>query len=328
MFVIKHPATTIPLDRLNVLSGGWPRNSVFIVARAKLLSQTILNYYPQALLNVNIGFGGVGVGHKQFTQDGEQAFLNALSYLVTRNETYANQVQKILDAWSTTCKVFTGNNAPLEAAWGTASMARACELMKWTYHKWDVSVEKRYIAWVDKLLMPHLKGVTERYNLEWGYYNNWHSSILEARLQFALLTNDFSERSLCIEKYKVLVDKGIASDYTVHDGFRDSTHTEFFIAGMVQIPEILFNQGVNMYTEKLFKMINMYANVYFNSKVPSTMKLTSFPNISNYHEPCGWEIISVRSGNLYKDVLKKMRPFRYTFHFGCDTLTHANFGGL
>lgn len=46
------------------------------------------------------------------------------------------------------------NNAPLEAGWGIASMARCVELLKYTYPGWDPALEKQFLRFVDHVIMP------------------------------------------------------------------------------------------------------------------------------------------------------------------------------
>jgi len=60
-----------------------------------------------------------------------------------------------------------GRNSPLESAQATVTMARAAELLKYTYRGWAASgVEGRYLAWIDKLVMRADTGVL--YKLSWA----------------------------------------------------------------------------------------------------------------------------------------------------------------
>jgi hypothetical protein len=50
------------------------------------------------------------------------------------------------------------SNGPLEAAWGLVSLARAAELLKrGGARSWTPAVEKRFLGFVDGLLMPNLR---------------------------------------------------------------------------------------------------------------------------------------------------------------------------
>lgn len=99
---------------------GWKRKAL-----EKLVNETPLSYKPRALEVVDIGYGGVGKGHAECTKDGEMAVSAALLYWATHNRAYSELCLRILSAWSTTNKVWKGDNGLLEAAWSVCSMARA-----------------------------------------------------------------------------------------------------------------------------------------------------------------------------------------------------------
>jgi hypothetical protein len=319
---IKHPATLIAPDNIKLSS-----NKAVIDA---LLSRTPETLKTNVLEIVDIGFGGAGNGHKEFTGDAAQAYGQALAYIVTKKDVYAENVMKILWDWSTKCKVFKGNNAPLEAAWGVASMSRACELVKYVYKsKWKKGVETSYITWVRKLLLPHLKGETERYKLNWGFFNNWHTSITEARMQFALLTDDIQEFNWCCTRYKEILSKYVKEDGLTGESFRDSDHCCFGLAGLIQMAELAWHQGINLYTDTLRKSLELHAGVYSGEANPPNWPRESF-SVYKWIQPSAWEVAVNHYTNRNKfpmpytqSLLKKIRPCKYELHWGWDTLTHA-----
>jgi hypothetical protein len=321
---IKHPATLIASERISEI--GRCDGEVLNSAKKLVLREAILDYKPNALEIVDIGFGGIGQGHIEFTGDGKQVYAQALAYLLTKNEKYAETVMKILDAWASRCVVFKGPNAPLEAAWGTASMTRGCELMKYAYPKWNRGIEEKYKAWVKRMLMPHLNGDTEKYHLKWGFYNNWHTSIMEAKLQYALLCDDIKEVNKTIVKYKEIFDDYVRTDGMTGESNRDSDHCCFGIAGMIQTCELLNNQGVDLYSYKghlLKKCVEFHAQVYSNKY--DTNKTAEF-HVYKWIQPSGWEVIRhyYQNDMPYTDMLlKRIRPCNYALHWGFDTLTHA-----
>lgn len=258
-----------------------------------LKSITPLGYKPLAIAHVNVLPYGDGVGHTQLVGDGQMAYQSAVAYLVTTNEAYAKQVVSILDAWASICVSFEGANAPLEAAWSTAAMARAAELVKYTWPGWDHSgVEKRYIAWIDKLILKHLVAP-----LGWDDRNNWGLSICEARLALSILrestvtpTYDWSKEFLwCQYQYQrihsgYVMETGQTGEFT-----RDYYHNNFGLGSLIQIPEILWHQGIDMYS---FRDSLMHKSMEFNAlpllgkKPPNAVGETN----SIWYLPCGWRI--------------------------------------
>jgi hypothetical protein len=339
---IIHPATLTSPSDVKTLSnlGSCPVSKLSLInsAKEKLFKDVKLNCKSQALTTVDIGPGGVGVGHKEFTEDGKQAYAQALAYLITKEEVYACNCMNILNDWATKCTVFKGANAPLEAAWGTASMSRACELVKYTVPNWAKykAMEDCYVNWVRKMLMPHLLGLTEKYKLKWGFYNNWHTSIIEARLQFALLTDDLESANVCIEEYKKILASYVKDDGFTGETLRDSDHCCFGLAGLVQICELAFHQGVDLYSLRnnvLHKCIEFHAELYGTKKVPkdlaSKFNISQF-KICNWVQPSAWEIARKhycgRKSYTMRNtdaLLQGIRPAGYALHWGYCTLTHA-----
>jgi hypothetical protein len=322
---ITHPATLIPYERLR-LDTCCPQAKVKIIQEAETYAVS------HAIENVNIGTGGSGVGHQEFTTDGKGAYANALAYLVTNNELYAENTMKILNGWSTTCKTFVGTNAPLEAAWGTAAMARACELLKWTCPKWNKTIEEKYKTWVRSIILPHLRGDTERYHLNWGFYNNWHTSINEARLQFALLCDDLIEVNACLQRYVTIFESYVQDTGITGETYRDSDHCCFGLAGLIQTCELAWHQGVDLYALRnnlLQKSIELHAGIFGSNIFPVFVQRTKL-TVYNWIQPSGWGIAyqhfvqrREKSMPLTLVLLQKIRPTGFALHWGYDTLTHV-----
>lgn len=297
----------------------------------ELIIEDAANSAGQALEVVDIGFGGKGKGHVEFTGDGKRCYAQVLAYLITGNEEYARNAMKIIKDWTQKCKVFRGDNAPLEAAWGTAVMARTMELLKYRYSKFDLNLEKEYISWVKRLLIPHLTGQTEKYKLKWGFYNNWHTSILEAKLQFALLCDDTSSVNECIQEYIKIQNKYIQENGFTYETLRDSDHNCFGIAGIINVSEILYNQGIDMYSLRnnlLHKCVELHAGIYHCNIIPAGYKREQF-NIYKWIQPSSWEIVFNHFTNRRnmpmpntKQLLNKIRPCKFELHWGYDTITH------
>ena len=97
--------------------------------------------------------------------DGQQAYRQALAYWATGDTTHADNSLSIIKAWATTNKQWgvIGQNGPLEAGWGSASMSKALELLK---HKpwpgYDEGVYQAYCRWYTTVLKPQVgdRGVT------------------------------------------------------------------------------------------------------------------------------------------------------------------------
>lgn len=324
---INHPATLIhPSNVLKLKS--TPNN-----LKTFITNQALLFVKPQAIPVVNIGFNGIGQGHQEFTGDGKYCYANVLAYLVTGDDRYAKNCMSILENWCTVCKEFKGANAPLEAAWGVAAMARSCELLKYTYPKWSGSLESRWITWVKRLLLPHLRGETEKYKLNWGFFNNWHTSITEARLQFGLLCDDLIEVNWCKDRYKDIFNSYVQEDGVTGETLRDSDHCSFGLAGMIHICELFSHQNIDVYSLRnnlIYKCIELHAGMYASGVFPPFLPKNKVV-IYKWIQPSAWEIAYNHFVSRKKllmphtsKLLVLIRPCNYALHWGYDTITHCH----
>lgn len=331
---INHPATIISPKHTVVPFRSIKTNNTFLLNF--ILKEAPKTISVNAKKTIHVNFNDNGDSHKSFTTDAKQCYAQTLAFLITGDHIYANNVITIVSAWFNTCTVFKGDNAPLLAAWGTSSMARSCEILKYTYSQWPVSFESNYIAWVKKLLLPHLRGETEQYKLKWGFYNNWHTSITEARLQFAILCNDINEINLCIHQFINIFDFYINESGLTYESFRDSDHNCFGLAGIINTCEILFHQNIDFFSYRdniLLKCVELHAAVYASNLVPKhtglNCQLKQF-NVFKWIQPSSWEIVynhfvhRCQNEMPYtKILLDKIRPCKYELHWGYDTITHC-----
>lgn len=324
-----HPGTTMSPDMTKGLGGG-----VGGAALKRLIADTPLTYQPHALEEVNIGYNGVGNGHKECTKDGEQAYSAALAFWATGNKEYALCAMRILKAWATINKVWKGDNAILEASWSVCSMARAAELLKYgndvkVKTEWGL-VEPFFYSWLDKVIMPVLKdGSIWR----WNTVGNWHFSCICARMQLAILREDYAEWSWCVATYPIALNKALV--YKLCPGqtsetTRDCCHAMFQIGGMTQVPEMAWHQGVDLYDNRLVTVCELQASIQLR-EIPAGLSEADIHTLNGwYPEPVfelpfahfnGRKKVAMPKTSAY---LAKIRPEGIVFHWGGGTLTHAS----
>lgn len=157
--------------------------------------------------------------------DGQMSYKQAMAHLATRDAAYANNVLDIVEAWARNNKEWgvQKENGPLEAAWGVAAMARSLEMLKATdmsddedlLSKW-LNTKRSFVRWYKTVIHPVMEyyvDVITQNALSAGtqtVYGNWHSSIAEAWMAVAVLTDD-----------RTLYDKSLELfDSTVESYFR------------------------------------------------------------------------------------------------------------
>lgn len=299
-------------------------------ANKALFKNASLSYKPQPIEHVNIAPFGKGVGHKEFTQDAEQAVQHAVAFVISANTEYAKKARSIIHAWANTCKSFEGSNAPLELGWGGCSLVRAAEILRYTYPGWTPADKAAIDRFIDSIMLPKLR-------TKLGWTNNWQTTICEARLQIAIFRDDPNDFNWAITEYKrILAIYVTTSDGQTCETMRDLVHAQFGIGGLIQIPELVYEYtrgAIDLFKEcaarPLAKVCELHAHLLLG-RVPESCTTIRKEHIKEpWFLPCGWEIalhhIERRLGiplPATRELLAKNRPEGYVFHWGLGTLTH------
>lgn len=331
-----HPGTFMSPEMTRALASEVAKDPLRKKALDKLMSAVPLGYKPRALKEVNIDWGGKGIGHDECTKDGEAAVSAALIFWATNDVRYGELALAVLKAWATTNKTFSGNNAPLEAAWSVCSMARAAELMKYASEmalakKWK-ELEPTFFAWLDSLILPVLRDPSV---WRWGMKNNWHFSIVCARMQIAILREDVREWEWSIKTYREIFPKALVQSECCGETVeckRDVTHNQMLLGGMIQAPEVAFHQGVrDLYDDRLVDCVELQARIMMQ-EVPKGLKREDIKTPYGFWPEPIYEIAYAHFHGRMKKQMPytqkylqhpKVRPDRVTFHWGGNTLTHA-----
>lgn len=221
----------------------------------------------KCLSKVDIGPYGVGQGHKEWTEDTMYCYKSVLLWLAEDNQSYARRAVDIIETWSQNCKSFSGANAPLEISWGCC-MIRAAEILKHKYNNWSMKTEENLNIFIDQIMLPNLLG---RYNEIYKWKNNWILSILEALMQIYIFRNDTKKFEWTISEYKKIAPQTyVGTTGKNNECERDWVHATFQLHSHVNICEMAYQQGVDLYDESLRKSCEYLASV-LNGKCPPDM---------------------------------------------------------
>jgi hypothetical protein len=323
-FQFCHPCALVNKEVINKLKSfhGKPFPEPWKSCLESLQKDTPVNYQPSPIENVNIAAYGAGAGHKEFTKDGEQCVQQVVMYLATGNNTYADNAIKILMAWSTTCRIFTGSNAPLECGWGGCSMVRAAEILKHSCPLWGPKIDVPFQKFLDKIILPNLKAPL-------GWTNNWQTTICEARMQIAIFRNDKAEFDWAIKEYRRILKDYVMPTGQTKETLRDLVHAQFGLGSLIQIPELAYHHGVDLFMEDnclMHKAMEFHADLLLGNL---SHGITKEQIKEPWFLPCGWEIALHHYNTRLKlpmpkttALLSKKRPEKYVFHWGLGSLTH------
>jgi hypothetical protein len=291
-----------------------------------LKSSTPAQYSPHTLAEVHTEWEGPKIGHDELVEkDGVMVYKQTLMWIVINDERYARNAAMIIDSWATNNKAFHGKNAPLEGGWGIASFARSAELLKYSWPGWQASgVEERFTAWVNKLIMPNLQhDMLNKLPLA-----NWQATVAECLAQLSVLTGDRALWGQAMTWWHKVMDAYITPCGECGETKRDLFHSQFGLGGLIQLAEMAWQQGVDLYGYRnniLFTAMEFHAYITNGGKPKECcydLKGVGFL-------PCGWEVgYNHYKGRMGWDMpntaamLAKHRPEDYVFHWGMGTLTH------
>jgi len=81
--------------------------------------------------------------------------------------------------------------------------------------------------------------------------SNRHSTMFEAKMQLALLRDDHRLFQEVVADYPVLFDGMLADDSCcTNETYRDLWHCQAGLGGLVQIAEMAWQQGVDLYSHR------------------------------------------------------------------------------
>lgn len=323
---IDHPATTISILQINKLHNGT-LNEVHKKALFLLQKETSLHYNSRVLVDVNIGPYGKGKGHDEFIGDAMQILNLTVMFLCTKKNDYAKKAIILQDEWNIKCLSFNGSNAPLECAWGAACMVRSIELLKYLYKGFEnhMGFQSRFKNFLNRIILPNL---TNRYNEIMKWNNNWILSIQEALLQYYFYTNDVVNANKIINEFTGVLSKCITHECGIcSETKRDLIHSQFQLGSIVQIAEMCWNQGINLYSINnniIYKCLEYHAGI-LNGDLPQDIKKEELKDV--WFMPCIWDIAynhytkreKLLNGMPQTERLlntKNNRPEKLTFNWG------------
>ena len=183
----KHPGLLNSMDELQfikkkIAAGEEPWKSAF--EQLKATKFAALNYKPRPHAQVSTGFlgaGGAAGGAFDESDDAIAAYTQALMWIFTDNEQYAQNAVNILNAWSI-LQTHGGPNWYLQAAWIGSVWAEGAELIRSTYPKWSADDIENFSAMLDRAFLPYLHNQMS--------YGNRELAVCNALVSIGVFNND------------------------------------------------------------------------------------------------------------------------------------------
>jgi hypothetical protein len=172
----KHPGLLINLEELQIVKkrieeGKDPWKSAFETMKAS--KWATLKYKARPFETVSSGFlgaGGAAGGAFNESDDAIAAYTQALMWIFTGNETYAQNAVKILNAW-TILQKHEGPNWYMMTEWEGAMWPQSAELIRATYPKCDKADIAKFSDLLNRVYLPVLHNRMSYGNREFGVIN-------------------------------------------------------------------------------------------------------------------------------------------------------------
>ena len=330
---MNHPGTILSAKCIQELQARYKaKHPITLRAYAKLLQETPPDFTPTPCQKICVMWDkSIDQGEHIAIKDAPMAYRLALQFLLTQDPSYAAKSIQIITAWMNACTTCTGDNQQLSASWSQTLFARTLELLRYTYKDFPTTLIPRYMAWMNAVMLPAInKPIT--WTFQAGpikdLYTNWHASILECKIQYAILINDTTAFKTCIGDFKKMVQVIIKLPYYLANEtlYRDHMHGCMSLASLTHVAEIAYHQGVDLYSDLLKNAIEASAKISLGEIPPSLPQ----PIQKASYWPYAWSIAYnhyVNRKNIPMPNTKRLldqHPVDYSWLMSSSTaLTHS-----
>ena len=248
--------------------------------------------------------------------DGTAAYVQALLWYITGNQTYANNAINIMNTYANNFKGYAGytpgdtcpsgtdcSNGPLQAAWDSQKWPRAAEIIRHSNAGWSPSQAASFGTMLNTYMRPQLiNGSTSN--------GNWEISMIEGLIGIGVYNDDATAFNTGVTYWQqripayfyyhtdggqpVLAPRGTANWYgqAVYDPSvdgvsqetcRDFGHAQYGISGSLDAAETARIQGVNLYqnTQSVTDTSQGTFNVSAENRLTSALEFNAYYLLNN-----------------------------------------------
>lgn len=208
------------------------------------------------------GSGNIG----DFEQSANAAYFNALQWVITGEDDYAETVVKILNGWANNLKIVDGRDRILGAAISSFKFNNAAEIIKYYkggYKGYSDIDFKKYQDMMINVVYP----VIQDLGAPMIANGNWDTAAMISMISIGVLCDNTEIFDRAINLYQDNHINGSISVYVSDWGqsvesARDQAHAQLGIGYMADVCQVAINQGINLYSlydNRLAKAFNWAA---------------------------------------------------------------------
>jgi hypothetical protein len=166
-----HPGIMISQNQIDFFRGKVSASSSpWLAAFNELLAVTSVStatYTPSPVPTVVCGsYSNPDIGCSAERKDALAAYANALAWIVSEQQSYADRAIDIMNAWASTIQTHNDSNAPVQSGWVGSVWARTGEMIRYSGAGWNSNAISDFKSMLRTAYLPLVIGGST-YNGNW-----------------------------------------------------------------------------------------------------------------------------------------------------------------
>ena len=229
--------------------------------------------------------------------DFSAAYLNALMWVATKDESHAKKTLEILSAYADTLKLIPStNDAPLLAGLEGLKIINALEILRYTYKGMTPEQMGKISNMITNVFLP----VCETFYKTKAYTNgNWGPIVTKTYISAAIYLNNRTMYQKAVDFYYNAHDNGTIQNYIsgstgqIQESGRDQGHSQLGIGALATVCEIAYNQGDDLYGALNNRLLKGFEYVARYNLGDDTVPFTTYKDVTGKYSD--WTVISDKS---------------------------------
>ncbi|MDR3652200.1 MAG: alginate lyase family protein [Paludibacter sp.] len=229
--------------------------------------------------------------------DFSAAYLNALMWIATKDESHAKKSLEILGAYADSLKFIPStNDAPLLVGLEGLKIINAMEILRYTYN----GMTPDQLGKINKMITCIFLPVCETFYKTKAYTNgNWGSIVTKTYISAAIYFDNKAMYNKAIDFYYNANDNGTIQNYIsgttgqIQESGRDQGHSQLGIGAMATVCEIAYNQGDDLYSALNNRLLKGFEYVVRYNLGDDNVPFTTWKDITGKYSD--WTVISDKS---------------------------------
>ena len=236
--------------------------------------------------------------------DFSAAYLNALMWIATKDESHAKKTLEILGAYADSLKLIPAtNDAPLLVGLEGLKIVNAMEILRYTYKGMTAEQMGKINNMIIKIFLP----VCDTFYKAKAYTNgNWGPIVTKTYISAAIYFNNITMYKKAVDFYYNANDNGTIQNYISgttgqnQESGRDQGHSQLGIGALATICEIAYNQGDDLYSALNNRLLKGFEYVARYNLGNDNMPFSTWKDVTgNYSD---WTVISDKSRGRFIPV--------------------------